>query len=135
MKEEIKPSIRNFRAKLSHRKRRLNFNYWRKCWNLEESIINRGGRATFDLGAWTGKGEASAIFAAFDRSILYQDRKARILQDFVATREVGESPFSAFLKARKREGEDLRCFAMRLENLIDRTGVDPDNKRTMLIET
>ena len=32
------------------------------------------------------KGEASAIFAAFDRSILYQDRKARILQDFVATR-------------------------------------------------
>ena len=81
------------------------------------------------------RGEASAIFAAFDRSILYQDRKARILQDFVATREVGESPFSAFLKARKREGEDLRCFAMRLENLIDRTGVDPDNKRAMLIET
>ena len=80
--------------------------------------------------------EASAIFAAFDRSILYHNRKARILQDFVATREVGESPFLAFLKARKRvEGEDLRCFAMRLENLIDRTGVDPDNKRAMLIET
>ena len=48
-------------AKLSHRKRRLNFNYWRKCWNLEESIIKRGGGATFDLGAWTGKGEQSAV--------------------------------------------------------------------------
>ena len=65
---------------------------------------------------------------------MYQDRKARILQDFVATREVGESPFSAFLKAGKCE-EDLRCFAMRLENLVDRTGVDPDNTRAMLIET
>ena len=43
MKKEIKPSIRNFRAKLNHRKRRLNFNYWRKCWNLEESIIKEGG--------------------------------------------------------------------------------------------
>ena len=81
------------------------------------------------------KREANTIFSAFDRSILYQDRKARILQDFVATREVGESPFSAFLKARKHEGEDLRCFAIRLENLVDRTGVDPDNKRAMLIET
>ena len=61
-KEEIKPSIRNFGAKLSHKKRRLNFNYWKKCWNLEESIIKRGGGgATFDLGAWTGKGEESAV--------------------------------------------------------------------------
>ena len=55
------------------------------------------------------------------------------MQDFVATREVGESPFSAFLKAKKHE--DLRCFAMRLENLVDQTGVDPNNKRAMLIET
>ena len=59
-KEEIKPSIGKYRAKLSHRERRLNFNYWRKYWNLEESIIKRGGGATFDLGAWTGKGEESA---------------------------------------------------------------------------
>ena len=35
----------------------MNFNYWKKCWNLEESIIKKGGGATFDLGAWTGKEE------------------------------------------------------------------------------
>ena len=50
-----------FCVKLSHKKRRLNFNYWKKCWNLEESIIKKGGGATFDLGAWTGKEEQSAV--------------------------------------------------------------------------
>ena len=42
-KEGTKPSIRNFRAKLSHKKRRLDFNYRKKCWNLEKFIIKKGG--------------------------------------------------------------------------------------------
>ena len=62
-KEEIKPSIGKYRAKLSHRERRLNFNYWRKYWNLEESIIKRGEEQHLTLVP--GLGRESRVQPAF----------------------------------------------------------------------
>jgi len=77
------------------------------------------------------EGELLDYLHAFGDTVEYDSIKDRFLTDFVREEEVTGNTYQRVLELRREPGENLRCFRIRLEALVDKTGANAEGKAAL----
>lgn len=79
------------------------------------------------------EGELLKTVQAFSSEVDYDVIKSRLLKDFIKVEGVTGSNFSDLLNAKRRTGESLNCFHIRLEGLASKLGLDQDSTNLLIL--
>ena len=83
------------------------------------------------------EGEPKAIVLSFGNSpdVRYPVVKQRVIHEKNTRNNIGSSPYSDFFSAKRRPGESLTCFSIRLESFANKVTVASEDARKVMVRS
>ena len=78
-------------------------------------------------------GEVSHIVSSFGEDVQYFAFKARVLKEFVEDTRVTGDTYKNILEMKRNPLESLKCFHLRVENLVKKIDTKPDNREALIL--